>query len=265
MNIEEVLALYDREQRRDIKYPDMTREVAGNVVRYIAPAPESCYVLYSELDENTADAAIREQVDYFTQRQQGFEWKAYAHDRPADLVDRLVAHGFSADEPEAIMVLDVTAAPDVLLHPPAADVRRLTHPSQLADVVAVLEPVWEESFDWIHDRLGRHMAIPDYVSVYVAYVDGQPACAAWMYFDPGQFSGLWGGSTLAAYRGRGLYTAVLAARVQEARQRGVRYLTVDASAMSRPILSRHGFEVITMATACEWEVPPPIESAAINS
>lgn len=265
MNIEEVLALYDREQRRDIKYPDMTREVAGNVVRYIAPAPESCYVLYSELDENTADAAIREQVDYFTQRQQGFEWKAYAHDRPADLVDRLVAHGFSADEPEAIMVLDVTAMPDVLLHPPAAEVWRLTHPSQLADVVAVLEPVWEESFDWIHDRLGRHMAIPGYVSVYVAYVDGQPACAAWMYFDPGQFSGLWGGSTLAAYRGRGLYTAVLAARVQEARQRGVRYLTVDASAMSRPILSRHGFEVITMATACEWEVPPPIESVAMNS
>ena len=71
-------------------------------------------------------------------------------------------------------------------------------------------------------------------------------------YNPGHFAGLWGGSTLAAYRGRGLYTALLAARVREARARGVPYLTIDAGAMSRPIVARHGFEVITYATACEW-------------
>ena len=60
---------------------------------------------------------------------------------------------------------------------------------------------------------------------------------------------------MAAYRGRGLYTALLAARVHEARLRGVPYLTVDAGSMSRPIVARHGFEIITWATDCNWEVP----------
>ena len=53
-----------------------------------------------------------------------------------------------------------------------------------------------------------------------------------------------------------LYTALLAARVQEARARGVPYLTIDAGEMSRPIVARHGFATITTATACEWQRPP---------
>ncbi len=60
-------------------------------------------------------------------------------------------------------------------------------------------------------------------------------------------------STLPAYRRRGLYTALLAARVREARARGVPYLTIDAGSMSRPIVTRHGFELLTTAVSCEWK------------
>jgi GNAT superfamily N-acetyltransferase len=254
VDTQEVLALYDREQRRDIEFPDMTREAVGGVVRYVRPAPGMNFVLYSELDEATADAAIEAQIAYFDARGQPFEWKAYAHDRPADLAQRLAARGFELEEPaDAIMVLDVAAAPAALLAAPAADVRRLSDPAQLVDVISVLEPVWGREFTWVHERLGGHMAIPDYLSVYVAYVDDRPACAGWVYYSSPHFAGLWGGSTLEAYRGRGLYTAVLAARVQEAHRRGIRYLTIDAGEMSRPIVARHGFEVITYATACEWQ------------
>ena len=143
-------------------------------------------------------------------------------------------------------------AQPTLVAQPTADVRRLSDPSQLGDVVAVLESVWGREFNWVHGRLGSHMIIPDYLSVYVAYVDDTPACAGWTYYDKGQFAGLWGGSTLEAYRGRGLYTALLAARVREARRRGVPYLTIDAGEMSGPIVARHGFRTIATATACEW-------------
>jgi hypothetical protein len=98
------------------------------------------------------------------------------------------------------------------------------------------------------------MAIPDYLSVFVAYVENQPACAGWIYYSSPHFAGLWGGSTLATYRGRGLYTAVLAARVREARARGVPYLTIDAGSMSRPIVERLGFVTITCATGCEFKI-----------
>jgi GNAT superfamily N-acetyltransferase len=57
---------------------------------------------------------------------------------------------------------------------------------------------------------------------------------------------------LPAYRGRGLYTALLAARVQEARRLGASYATVDAGPMSLPILRRLGFQPLTVATPCIW-------------
>ncbi len=259
MDVQKVLALYDQEQRREIEFPDMERQVLPSgdewprIVRYVRPQPAMSFVLYSDLDEATADATIDEQIAYFRANDLKFEWKVYSHDRPADLAQRLVARGFAAEPMDDIMVLDVANAPAALLAEPAADVRRLTAPARLADVQAVLEAVWGEDFSWVHDRLGQAMNIPGYLSVYVAYVGETPACAGWIYFNEGQFASLWGGSTLAAYRGRGLYTALLAARVREARARGVPYLTIDAGEMSRPIVARHGFQTITTATACEWK------------
>jgi GNAT superfamily N-acetyltransferase len=87
----------------------------------------------------------------------------------------------------------------------------------------------------------------------VAYVQNVAAACAWIRFPPGSpFASLWGGATLPELRNRGLYTALLAARVQEARARGWRYLTIDAGHMSRPIVEKRGFRLLTYATACNW-------------
>lgn len=94
---------------------------------------------------------------------------------------------------------------------------------------------------------------PDHLSVYVAYVNAIPAACGWIRFPQASaFASLWGGSTLPELRKRGLYTALLAARVQEAIRRGAPYLTVDAGHMSRPILEKRGFRLLTYATACTW-------------
>ena len=108
MNLQEVLALYDREQRREIEYPGMSRQVLPRLVRYVRPAPGMSFVLHSDLDEGSADAAINEQLAYFAALQQPFEWKVYAHDRPADLAQRLAARGFVLEEPDAIMAVSYT-------------------------------------------------------------------------------------------------------------------------------------------------------------
>ena len=55
------------------------------------------------------------------------------------------------------------------------------------------------------------------------------------------FAGLWGGATLPAWRGRGVFRSLVAHRAALASTRGFRYLQVDASADSRPILRRLGF------------------------
>ena len=63
-----------------------------------------------------------------------------------------------------------------------------------------------------------------------------------MELPPGRsFASLWGGGTLPAYRGRGLYRGLVAHRAAESLRRGYRFLTIDArNTTSRPILERLG-------------------------
>ena len=185
-----------------------------------------------------------------------FEWKAYDHDTPPDLVARLGARGFEIEDPEALMVLDLADAPAALWEPIAQDVRRLTDPAQLAEIASIQEAVWGEKFDWLAKALADEMAQDsERIQFYMAYAGGVPACSAWIRFHPPtQFASLWGGSTLPAYRQRGLYTATLAARVQEARRRGFRYLTIDASPDEPPDRGEARVSVSYLHASVQWHV-----------
>lgn len=256
MNKSEILALYDQDQRKYVEYPDTRREVTPTVVRHINTSNTGeGHVIYSQLDGSNVDDAIREQVTFFEGIGQDFEWKLYDHDRPSDLKERLRAYGFDVEEAEAIMVLDLEEAPKSLWQPVTADIRRIQSLEKITDVRAVEEQVWGEDFSWLAQYLSGALSnYPDQMSVYVAYIDDQPASAAWTYFPKhSQFASLWGGSTLQNFRKLGLYTSLLAVRAQEAKARQVRYLTVDASEMSRPILEKYGFEMITYSYPCKWK------------
>lgn len=264
MDKKQIIALYDQDQRRDITYPRARREVTANVVRLVHTSDNGeGVVIHSQLDMSNVEDVIREQVAYYEGIGQDFEWKVYDYDRPPDLKERLASYGFEIEEPDAIMVLDLDEAPEMLLRPVTHTVKRITDPENMGHVVEVENQVWGEDFT----DLGRNLAEtlvddPEWMSVYVAYVEDKPVSAAWIFFpDPRthletrrRFASLWGGSTLAEYRGRGLYTALLAVRVQEAISRQVGFLTVDASPMSRPILEKFGFEQIAYAYECNWKV-----------
>ncbi len=254
MKTKEILTLFDAQERRHVTFPDMHKDVLPHVVRFVGTPSNPSFILHSDLRKSNADAEIEEQVEFFSQLQQSFEWKVYDYDKPHDLLKRLMDRGFELEDTEAVMVLDVHDAPPALLTPTTVDIRPIVQPEGLEDVKQVEEQVWGGDHNWIRGRLGTHLQIPDYCSVYVAYVDNAPACAGWTYFNANSdFAGLWGGSTLEQYRGRGLYTALLAARVQEAIRRGRRFLTIDASPMSEPIVKRHGFRLLAYAHACKWK------------
>ena len=253
MQIQNILELYDQQQRLGLEIPGAEKQVLPHLVRILRPAPGLNYIAYSRLTAANADAVIAEQVAYLRPLGQPFEWQAYAHDPPADLVERLAAHGFEPEGWEPVMVLDLEAAPAALLRPVMADVRRLTRPEDLEIVIQVEEQVWGGNFGWMRGRMGPHLALPGYLSLYAAYVDGEPASVGWTYFNPlSQFGGLFGGSTLAGQRGRGLYTALLAVRVQEALRRELRFLLIEPSAMSLPIVTKHGFVELARKNACAW-------------
>lgn len=256
MNKPDIIALYTQDQRIDVEYLDSRRDVTPTIVRHTDILGSGANtVLYSRLDEANVADAIQEQIAFFEDYGQEFEWKVYDYDTPPDLKDRLAAIGFEIEEAEAIMVLDLAVAPEFLLQPIRSTVRRVTDPKRLEDVYTVERQVWQRDQSHLEAYLPRFVTEhPEYMSIYVAYVDDRPASTAWVYFPPhSQFASLWGGSTVKEFRQRGLYTALLAVRLQEAKQRQVNYLTVDASPMSRPILEKFGFEMIAMSHPCKWK------------
>lgn len=255
MNIEEIRALYTRDQRRDIEWPDMRRMVTPYTVRHIGIKEPIGAVTYSDLSGvDDADRVIDEEIAYFEGIGHDFEWKYFSYDQPPDLLQRLRARGFKIEEAETVMVCDLATAPQGFFDTGAHDIRPITDPADAQIVADILAEVWKSDESSLQERLANYLTqYSESIGVYVAYVDDSPVSAAWITFHAGQFAGLWGGSTLEAYRGRGLYTALLAARARAARSRGVRYLTIDASPMSRPIVERRGFVAIATSYPCNWE------------
>ncbi len=254
MEKEKILEHYNQEQRRDLQSVDVRREVTENIVRHVNLEGGEGFIAYSSLTKENADAVIREQIAYFENLKQNFEWKYYAHDEPEDLLGHLRRHGFTIEEREALLVLELDSLPEKLQQPTPHDIRLLSQPEELKDVLTIETSVWKNDQADIIAYLAKNMATqPDMLRVYVAYVDNKPASAAWMFFHEGsQFASLWGGSTIEAYRGLGLYTALVAVRARESIKRGAKFLTVDASPMSQPILENIGFQFLTHTYPCKW-------------
>ena len=254
MNKNNLLVRYDKDLRLRIMYPEARKEITNNVVRFVRQAPGMNFVAFTFANESKLRQVILQEVDYFLPLNQPFSWKVYDHDLLPNLKNELVSHGFAPDkDPAAVMVLDVHNAPTIPPKPVQADIRRIDTLTGLKDVIHVLDMVWGGHHEWVNERLGQHLEIPGYLSVYAAYVHGQPASIAWTYFPRGQFATLFAGSTIAEYRKQGLYTSLLETRLKEIRERGYRYAVVEAGAMSKPIVAKHGFQHLTTVYDYEWK------------
>jgi hypothetical protein len=258
-DIEALLAAYD-EQMRGISHS----ERAGLVIEEDGPllwatgqfrgfitGPRDLGV-----DGPGLDALIARQRDFFAARREAVEWKTRGHDLPADLTKRLRAAGFVPEDQETIMIgLATSMAADPVL-PTGVALVRVTDEAGFRAIAAMETEVWDHDSSYIvGDLTQRTAAAADDIAVFAVRDDatGQVVSAAWIAFYPGtDFAGLWGGSTLAAWRKHGIYRALIAARAQLAAARGVRYLQVDASDDSAPILRRLGFAAITTTTPYVW-------------
>jgi ribosomal protein S18 acetylase RimI-like enzyme len=240
-----VLARFDALLRRDAR-PDAAGTVverSGGVVRQVGRPGDWNGVLWSDLDEAGADAAIAETVDRYAALGLEFEWKWYSHDRPADLPDRLRAAGFLPQEPETLMVAEVSELPSTVDIPDSVELRPVTDEAGVDAAVAVHERAFGTPGGTLrHRMLGQLAGSPDTVVAVLATAAGTPVSAARMELHEGTgFASLWGGGTVPGWRGRGIYRALVAYRARIAAERGYEYLQVDASADSRPILARLGF------------------------
>lgn len=255
-----LLAAYDAQMRMPpgAVPTGVTYEHDGPILRIVGGhvgrirAPRDVGVTGAELDR-----LIARQRDYFQARGQGVEWKLRAHDRPADLSERLVAAGFVPEEPSAVLIgfAEEVAAEPVL--PEGVVLRRVSEAGDLRRIGDQQAEVWGFDCSWVAaDLIGRVSADPGQITIWVAEAGDRFACTAWAVYHAGtDFVALLGGTTVPEWRGRGLYHAMVAARAREAVARGFRLLHVDASPASAPILRRCGFHEITTSTIYQWTPP----------
>ncbi|MGW7549466.1 GNAT family N-acetyltransferase [Streptomyces sp. NPDC054770] len=252
MDHQTVLALYDRDMREGARPdgPGARVERAGAVVRQVADAAGWNGVLWTDLDEATADRAIADQIDFFAAHGREFEWKLYGHDLPSDLGERLAAAGFEPEPAETLMVGEVAGLSLDTRLPDGVRVLPATDRAGIELVVDVHEKAFGTDGSRLRHRLLARLADqPESVVAMVALAGDEPVSAARVELVPGvEFAGLWGGGTVQGWRGRGLYRALVAHRARVAAAHGCRYLQVDASPMSRPILERLGFHALSTTT-----------------
>lgn len=248
-----LLERFDRELRRSPSFGsgDVRVERTERTTLCHGGDDDWCALLWSDLDDETADAEIARVLPRL--RRLGgrhVEWKLYAHDRPADLGERLRAAGLVPGDEEAVMVaelgvLDLEPAP-----PDGVELRVVGTAAEVAAAVGLEERV----FGGDHSHAARQLARgleqepPSMLGV-LALAGAEPVSGGRVEL-PGAsaFASLWGGGTLPEWRGRGIYRATVALRAGLARERGYRYLQVDALPPSRPILERLGFVRLTTTT-----------------
>jgi len=215
---------------------------------------------YRELDGlagRELDELIARQVQVFADRGESVEWKLHGHDLPADLPERLHTAGFVPEEQETVVIAPVDAITTEPSLPDGVVIREITERADFGRIATLEAAVWGgDEGKWIDSLVDERAADPDGLRIVIAEAGDLTVCAGWVRFPSGtDFGTLWGGATLPAWRGRGIYRALVAHRANLAVKRRRRYLEVDASDDSRPILERLGFVPVTTTTPYVWSPP----------
>ena len=264
MTRDELLTAYDEQLRTDAEMARASQVVPIGPL-LCAVFDHGGFVTYRDLagvEGDALDGLIEQVIAHYRDdtEVESFEWKSRGHDLPADLGERLVAHGLAAEPVETVMIGE---APLLAVDMALADtpdgpvvVRRLEPgpdaESDLTRMLAAQESVF---------GTGRGPSVASSMlelergssEFWVAEVGGRVVCGGRLTPVEGtDFAGIWGGSTLPDFRGRGIYRALVAARARSAVERGIRLIHSDCTDLSRPILERSGLRAVTTTTPYVW-------------
>lgn len=265
----DLLAVYDAHLRGEAEMGStVRRKLIGPVHAGEFDSRGTGFVSYPTLDGLSGEALddlIATVVAHFRDDTNvtEFEWKTRGHDAPDDLPERLLAHGFAADEVETVMLGSASAIAEGISGegPSAGDhvvIREVgkgaaSRDADLAAALALQEAVFGHPAGSLEDAVRNLDARPETMSFWVADAGGRVVSAGRLSVVEGtDVAGIWGGVTHPEWRGRGIYRALTAARARWGIERGVRYLHSDSTEFSRPILERSGLLAVTTTTPYIW-------------
>ncbi|MEH6452675.1 MAG: GNAT family N-acetyltransferase [Psychromonas sp.] len=253
MNKTAVMNQYNHYERININAFSGKKIATTKLVKFVSNNDYGSYISYFEMKPNDAVDQIQKEVKYFSELGLSFEWKTYNTDSPVNIAQILIDNGFEEADTESFMVLDLASVSE-----PYFDDNEIVEVSDsqgIRDAISVQQQVWDGDFEWQYNYLlGLKTQSPKSISIYVVYVDGKPVTSAWIIFNlDSPFASIWGGSTVEKYRGRGYYCKLLNKRIAEAKSRGKKFLSIDASDMSKGIVEKHGFKLIAKTVGYVYE------------
>jgi GNAT superfamily N-acetyltransferase len=197
-------------------------------------------VAHAVLDEREADLVIDATIAGYRDRGIAFRWAVGPDSAPPDLGDRLARRGLVRS------VVIGMARSTSGVRPPLQKVRiEEVDAATVEPYTAVMAEGW--SADPGPLLRANLLAVRDPSSrmrLYLARCDGVPAAAAAYVAFP-RSAYLLGAVVLPRFRRLGLYRGLVAARIEDARRRGLALATSQArQATSAPLLARLGFQPI---------------------
>lgn len=175
-------------------------------MRHVSAHQEAGFVIASTLTDNNARSVVQQELAYFKERQQHFEWKVYSYDQPAHLKELLQEEGFTLEGEEAVLVTELHQNHPLLKVTRTHKVKEITDDKGIKEITQLEGKIWSDDKVELGNRLCRDkQQYPDKLYLYGVYEDYQLVSAAWMYIEPNtSFVSLWGDSTLVDYRGKGI-------------------------------------------------------------
>ena len=200
------------------------------------------------------DEVIDEVRAVVTTRRLPLMWTLDPETRPADFADRLQARGVDPD-PHGVESKVMVLPSDATIHTPRvpglemvdalADAEAFQQADRAATEAFGAESLGDDELRVAaRERRRRNLLAAGHRYLLLATVDGEPAGSGSLGLYPPYGAKMNGGAVRPKFRGRGVYRALVAARVEIARRAGVPGLSVWGGDMSRPILERLGFKVV---------------------
>lgn len=242
--------------------PGIVHDTDGPVRRRYPRSPGASYAMVESPEGLGVDPDhwIARTAEFFAGRGERVEWKTYSYDTPVDLPERLSRNGFVAQEVEGLLLGEAVDLVHEAPLPPGVTLREATSGADYRRIHELMQTIWGPRDRDMTDELRREKAAdPESLDVVlVEQSDETPViCAAWVRYTPGtDFASMWGGSTLPDWRRRGVYRATVNWRAQRAIDRGYRYMRLDTTNDSRPILTRLGLQHVTDTTP--FVLAPPV-------
>ena len=163
--------------------------------------------------------------------------------RPADLGERLLAHGLEVAPPLTGMAADLLALNEDIAMPADLKIVRAGEASTLHDFVQVslagfgIPQTSENAYFTLLDGLGYQLPLWNYVG----YLKGMPVGIAQLFLGAG-VAGMYWVCTLPEARGQGIGRLMFLTPLLEARALGYRIGVLNASQMGEGIYRRLGFQ-----------------------